>query len=438
IKTLNFDSWKDEPKYEFIKQQIQEKYNASKMIIDAGVQVSGLNEMMVETSKNELSALTSDLSSKKTNADEIDSGKFYGIDKDKIMSSTTANIDTNDLYKNSLWAADVTIPSKYTVRKIKFNNNWTLKSNSYFVGDLAGNDKKYVFSFKNYSSERLYLYFFYKVQREPNNGNKFDYQIKVNNQPIDASQNKLSETEISSYANVQKIYLAKIELSNLTYGDNNVEIIKDKSSGTYKNIQFGGISLLRDPGINNENEQKLIYKINGQTQVDDGKIKVNLFEAVGASTNLASHFENIGTQEQPINVLKSIGFFGDSSQDNNNNYKATYYLGLYVPETGEYKLGADYNSDEESTFEVGYFVKSLDMKNEANNATKLASNNNNNNDGKVVINETLKTDNNNKIKTIDVTTSKIKLNLTKGWNNILLANKDMKSPNIQNIYLMKV
>ncbi|MDC4183015.1 hypothetical protein [Mycoplasma bradburyae] len=428
IKTLDFDSWKNEPKYEFIKKQIEEKYNSSKSIINNGVQSSNLNVENINTSKDELSQVIADIQNKKKNADEIDSGKFYGIDKDKIMSATADDIDTNNQYKNSLWAANVTVYHKYTVRKSKLNANWIVKPNSVYVGDLSGDDKKYVFSFDNYSSETLYLYFFYKVQREPGNSDKFDYQVKVNGQEIEGSKTKLTDSQISSYANVQKIYLAKIPLTGLKFGNNMVEIIKARSDRTYKNILFGGISLLRDPGANNENEEKLIYKINGQSKNDNGIIKVSVFDAVGASTSLDTYFENIGTQEQPITVLKSIGHYGTGTND-----KATYYLGLYAPQDGEYKIGADYNSNEDSMFEVGYFVKPFNMK---NNEIKLTSIDNNS-DGKVSIQNDLKTDATNKIKTIDVNTSKIKINLKKGWNNIILANKDMKSPNIQNIYLKK-
>ncbi|MDC4182607.1 hypothetical protein, partial [Mycoplasma bradburyae] len=409
IKTLNFDSWKDEPKYEFIKQQIQEKYNASKMIIDAGVQVSGLNEMMVETSKNGLSDVTNDLQTKKDNADKIDQGLFYDIDPTKIKSSTTDNSVSSTDKNNNLYSANSELPFSYSVRKVKDGTTYKVKDNTKFIHSLGGTERKYEFTFQNYSSSNLTLYFVYKIERNPSNNAKYDLQIKVNDQEITATHLDENSLKLNK---VNKIYLAKIALTNLNYGDNKIEFIK--KNGGYKNVVFGDISLMRAP--TEDKELAYFNKLNGQTIGDDGLLTVSIYDAIGGSTQYDSFFEKKSIDGKDHVFLNKVGKF-----DRKN---ANYTLVVYAPEAGTYKVSITYEKSSEAS-KVNIKTFGGNDNNTLQNAT-----------GTIEI--SADSTNTNQVGTTDINSSNLMVNLTKGWNNLVLGEQNQKFPNLEYMYFKKV
>ncbi|MDC4183017.1 hypothetical protein, partial [Mycoplasma bradburyae] len=408
-KASEINEINEKPEYAFVKELMSPIIMEVNSIISKGYQENGLTSQSISDKKTQLENKLNDFNeSYRANIAEFSSGLSLPINDTNIMSEKNNNNNESMNQTNNIYSANVNLDWKYGQRRFKKDSAWSNIENSKWIYKLEGNSAKYEFKFNNYVSKNLKLIFPYKIMR---NDEKPQTELKV----------EFNDSVIESsliYHDVNRIDLAVLDLKNAIFGENKLTFSVPDNK---KNPLIGNMYIISDAS----KMKDAIYKLNGQTDEDDGIIKIDLSKAVGGSTSYLTRFESINYSNKDYILLKNTGKFGVNF--------AQYTFGVYVSEAGEYNVGLTYNSDTWTEL----YLSILNDENNGNLTTasgfiKIKNEGSFNN---------LYTTDGVKIKRIDPSQSEIntlKVNLKQGWNNLVIGKAGKISPSIESILLKKV
>ncbi|MDC4182471.1 hypothetical protein, partial [Mycoplasma bradburyae] len=404
--------------YAFLKNNLEKLYTNGESLLGMNLQDGTNNKEQFDQLKSKIEGITSNLESSKQKAKDLIDGKFYPINENLILpsDSTTAtndsNVNDNDK-TNNIYTSGVSPTWKYAVRRFKENDTWKLLEHSKWIYKLGGEGSEYKVSFENYSSNNLKLIFPYKIIH---NSNKNNTVLKIKLNDINVAHN-LTFNNIDD----KQILLAQINLTNVKFGQNTLSFSVDETDKV--NPLIGNMYLTSSD--DDTKIKDIVYKLNGQSEEVDGKIKIDISKAVGGSTRFDTYFEKIGSGENKHTILKRVGKYSTS-----NAVVPRYTLAVYVPEAGNYNVGITYN---QSNYNSNAYISVIKNNGEiqySDDSQKIIVDSSKNN----------RTDANG-VKTIEPTINNgintIKLNLSKGWNNLAFGKGNNWFPNLEYLYLKK-
>ncbi|MDC4182868.1 hypothetical protein, partial [Mycoplasma bradburyae] len=405
--------------YAFLKNNLEKLYTNGEDLLGMNLQGEANNKEQFDQLKSKIEGITSNLESSKEKAKDLIDGKFYPIDEKLILpadpanATNTSNISDNGK-TNNIYTSGVNTEWKYSVRRFKEGSNWKLLEDSKWIYKLGGQGSEYKINFENYSSQNLMLIFPYKITH---NEKKNNTVLKI----------KLNETDINhglTFTNLddKQISLAQISLTNVPFGHNTLSFSLEQPDKV--NPLIGNMYITSS--TDETKIKQIVYKLNGQTDETDGKIKIDLFKAVGGSTRFDTFFEKIGSGDNKHTVLRRVGKYSNS-----NNFAPIYTLAVYVPEQGNYNVGISYNqSNYDSQAYIGVINKDNGIVQYPDDTQKIEISTSKGN-----------RTNTNEIKTIEpasgTNTNTIQLTLSKGWNNLALGKDSNWFPNLEYLYLKK-
>ncbi|MDC4183932.1 hypothetical protein, partial [Mycoplasma bradburyae] len=347
----------DDSIYDGIKNNVNEKYNTVKAIIDSGVQKNGLQEETLTEAKDALNTSISKISEQKTELEKYSAFNLFKLDNNNFKGSLLYSImptnsqslvgfsqDFNNNEEGKRWRlAKRTILGAENDSDNLTNVRWIYNLNS-----ETGTDKtpaSYEVTFTYYGSKAT-LYFPYKLAKAEDINTKISLKYKLNDKNI-------TDVDVSK-AEVNGISVAKIDLTDLKFGENKIIF----STETGKNApMIGNIYISATDATSND-----IYNDIFGNEVDvnnPNKITVDFVKGYGLAnkgfgltspkhdTIIKKLTGKLDGNDAPTKDYYLIGYLGNNAggnmqQGSSNELYYSFYVN--VPKEGDYEISGYYNS----------------------------------------------------------------------------------------------
>ncbi|MDC4163689.1 hypothetical protein LNO75_03835 [Mycoplasma sp. T363T] len=430
-KDANLQLVSDE-KYSPLKNYISNLYNQASTIITGTLQANPKPE------KTNIMKITSDIDNALTNIEDKKSN-IESYANFKLFKISNENFKGNTLYSNSspdnqnlvgfLQDFDNTAEGKrwkYAKRiiagDVQNSDNLTNVRWIYNLNTETGSDKtpaSYEVSFTYYGSKAT-LYFPYKLAKTEDISTKISLKYKLNDKDV-------TDVDLTE-AKVDQISVAKIDLTDLKFGENKIVFSTDanKTAPLIGNIYLSATDKTSD----------MVYNDIFGNEIDSNnpdKITVNFVKGYGLSKfpvkdsqykTIIKKFTGKLATETQNKTSYLIGYLGSKVSLADTDNEKYYIFYLNAPKYGKYEISGIYNSGEN---------------NRGLTFWKDSYNRNMNEDGKVAIFNTPNTgnwDNTLKVFAKDQATaenhSNSYLQLSKGLNKIIVSGKtaSQSAPNL--------
>ncbi|UQZ95750.1 hypothetical protein F9C22_03270 [Mycoplasmoides gallisepticum] len=316
------------------------------------------------------------INSEKSNADLFANYQLYKLDRTKLMSEGSNNMQQPGNYSFVGYSVDTrTNPNhNFAQRTIWTNGHTPTKidsvansdqsttqplSNVSWIYSLTGSNSKYTLEFTYYGPKTAYLYFPYKLV-STNDGSRVGLAYKLNDAPEPTEITFGDEATMNGKTpTISDINVAKVTLANLKFGQNKIEF--SVPNPTAENMDkvipmFGNLYL----SSNADTFNKVYDDIFGNTlntQNNSTSVTVDLLKgyslASGWSTYIGQFTNLTGAENNsPIYLVGYIG--GSSPRTVNNNVGNTMRtpsnrgesrnLTVYInaPTSGQYHISGTY------------------------------------------------------------------------------------------------
>ncbi|QMT98271.1 hypothetical protein H3143_02065 [Mycoplasma tullyi] len=367
-----------EERYSRIKELVDDAYkNINDGIIskplDSFMSTDKEAQDLINTNK-ELQEVLTKLPGWKSNAERFDNFEEKLLSQAELTkgaSSTTTQPQPPEWsfagYSVSLNGASNLENLGFTQRKVWVNNNGTTSpvatpestTDVSWVYGLRGTGDKYTFKFTYYGPSTAYLYFPYK-------------RYKTNDQT--ALQYKLNDATQATVINfgdgvdvngptptVPDIYVAKITLTNLNFGENTIEFSIPTGQNRFAPM-IGNMYLTS----NFQSQPRIHDKIFGNTKTNNTSVTVDLLKGYGLAAGWSTYigefkdlFDSTGPSGSKISTPSYlVGFIGgtgdrglDTSisspakQPRRDRLNRTLTIYVNAPSPGEYHISGSYISD---------------------------------------------------------------------------------------------
>ncbi|MDC4163694.1 hypothetical protein LNO75_03860 [Mycoplasma sp. T363T] len=358
----------DDSIYDGIKNNVNEKYNAVKSIIDSGVQKDGLRQETLTDAKDALNTSLNKINDEKENVNSYSKFMLIPIKENDFKGTQKYNISSPDIQSIVSFASDFDNDAtngqyskwKYAKRVIKniqpsensnqTNVRWIYNLNT----KTEGNEEKiraiYEFGFEYYGGTKATLFFPYKAIKNDLKGDKLSLKYKLND------QEEFADINVSN-AEVDNIKIARIDLNDLNFGQNKITFTTEQNKvspmigNMYISISDKSLSYIQDDIFGN------IKDVNKPDQ-----ITINFAKAYGLAnkgiavpndmstiiTKVNGKIESVDDNSKDYYLLGYLGNSVSGGDQNNGATHEKYYI-FYVnaDKEGEYSISGYYNSGED-------------------------------------------------------------------------------------------
>ncbi|UQZ95618.1 hypothetical protein F9C22_02455 [Mycoplasmoides gallisepticum] len=398
----------NQEKYSAILSEINAASSTAEEIVKQTLNPVNGNLPVVDTLNDEntkiLEAIKEEkINSEKSNADLFANYQLYKLDRTKLMSEGSNNMQQPGNYSFVAYASDIASPNWNFAQRTVWTadrRTWTspLPNNSQnsapltdvsWIYSLSGTGVKYTLTFDYFGPSMAYLYFPYKLVKDADKNN-IGLQYKLNDgnfeqinfvpapaateqarstMPQTAPENQTSEENMTAASQlnttpiVSDINVAKVTLSNLKFGSNTIEFSVPMGQDDMNKVtpMIGNIYITSS---NNEVNKKQIYdSIFGNTSsqtANQTSVSVDLLKGYSLATSWSTYIrqftgltDNGGAQISDTVYL--IGLIGGSQKrtlasgpmnikdiPNMNDATRTFTIYANAPVNGNYHISGAY------------------------------------------------------------------------------------------------
>ncbi|MDC4182793.1 Vmc-like lipoprotein signal peptide domain-containing protein [Mycoplasma bradburyae] len=344
----------DDSIYDGIRNNVNKKYNAVKSIIDSGVQREGLKETDLSVASEALISSISKIEEEKNDVKKYTSFKLFKIeDKNfkgsNLYSSLSPSTQSIVAYSQDFNNSESGKQWKYAKRMVEENADnsdnltdvrWIYNLNSQTTANNT-TPASYEVGFTYYGGSNATLYFPYKLIKEEDKS-KLSLKYKLND-------NTINDVDVSQ-AKVDEISVAKIDLTDLNFGENKIAFSTEmgKAAPMMGNIYIASTDKTSDEVHNDIFGNKVDF-------VNNKQITVDLVKGYGLANRDTTKFKKINAmvegdvmnQTQNENyVIENLGGKYSSSVSTSKENIQFYSFYVNAPEQGTYDISGLYSSNQ--------------------------------------------------------------------------------------------